>query len=65
MNPSPEQALAALQNMHRPYRTHHAKVRDALAHAKQSQRRQSPLAAGFINSAFHTTTGGGHGHVKA
>ena len=48
MNPTPEQVRQALDNHHRPYRTHGAKVRDALAHAKQS-RNNKPGEAGLCS----------------
>jgi hypothetical protein len=62
MTPTPSQIRMAAINI-RQLRTHGARVLDALQHVRQSQKRQSPLAAGFINTGFQTPqqAGGRHG----
>jgi hypothetical protein len=47
--PTPAQSLAALQNHHRPCRTHGAKVRDALQHVRQSQNEKTGWRAGSLD----------------
>ena len=50
MTPTPEQIRQALVNHMQPPRTHHAKVRDALLHVKQAEKKPatSPKEAGGL-----------------